>query len=62
MFGFRSGHDLMVCELESCISWEPAWDILSPYLSAPTPLAFSLKINKNLKKKKAYQLHLPSDS
>ena len=45
--GFGSGHDLMVCEFESHVrlyveSVEPAWDFLSPSLSAPPLLALSL--------------------
>ena len=40
---FSSGHDLTVCEFDPRIrlcadSVEPAWDSLSPYLSAPTLL------------------------
>ena len=51
---FNSGHDLMVHELELCVrfytdSMEPAWDSLSPSLSAPplhsVSLSLSLKIN-----------------
>ena len=48
---FSSGHDLVVCEFKPCIGLhtdraEPAWDSLSPSLSAP-PLALSVsKINK----------------
>ena len=47
---FNSGHDLMVCEFKAHIrlhadSTEPAWDLLSPSLSAPPPLALS-KISK----------------
>ena len=46
-----SGHDLMVFEFQPLIglctdSVEPAWDSLSPSLSAPPLLAHSLKINK----------------
>ena len=46
---FSSGLDLMVCELKPCLglsagSVEPAWDSLSPSLSAS--LSLSLKINK----------------
>ena len=53
--GFGSGHDLMVGEIESCVglcadSAEPAWDSLSPSLSASPQhvlsLSLSLKINK----------------
>ena len=50
---FGSGHDLMVHEIEPHIrlcadSAEPAWDSLSPSLSALPPLVISrsLKINK----------------
>ena len=49
----HSGHDLMVQGIEPLIglctdSVEPAWDGLSPSLSAPPQLAsvLSLKINK----------------
>ena len=47
---FGSGHDLMVREFEphirlSAVSTEPAWDPLSPSLSAPPPLMLFLKIN-----------------
>ena len=51
-----SGHDLMVCEFEPCVglcadSMEPAWDSLSPSLSASfsfsLSLPLSLKINKH---------------
>ena len=46
-----SGHDLTVCEFEPHIrlhadSVEPAWDSLSPSLSAPPPLALSLSLSK----------------
>ena len=47
--GFGSGHELMVHEFQSWLdtdSAEPAWDSLSPFLSAPTPLMLSLKSNK----------------
>ena len=53
---FNSGRDLMVCGIEPCIglcadSMEPAWDSLSPPLSAPPPAhacahSLSFKINK----------------
>ena len=50
--GFGSGH-LTVCEIEAHVelfddSEEPAWDSLSPSLSAPPQLTcvLSLKINK----------------
>ena len=44
---FGSGHDLVVYEFEPCIelcadSVEPAWEPLSPSLSAPPPLSLSL--------------------
>ena len=52
--GFGSGHELTVREFEPSIwfcadSGEPAWDSLSPSLSAPPQLmrAHALKINKN---------------
>ena len=37
---FGSGHDLIICGMEPCIrlyadSTDPAWDSLSPSLSAP---------------------------
>ena len=37
---FRSGHDLMICEIEASVvlsadNVEPAWVCLSPSLSAP---------------------------
>ena len=53
--GFGSGHDLAVREFEPHIglcadSAEPAWDSVSPCLSAPPllsrTLSLSLKINK----------------
>ena len=49
--GFISGHDLRVCGFEPCVrlqaeSAEPAWDSLSPSLSAPPLLVLSLKVNK----------------
>ena len=51
---FGTGHDLMVCGFEPCIglcadSVEPAWDSLSPTLSAPPLLSLS-KINKHFSK------------
>ena len=60
---FGSGYDLTVCGLKPHIglyagSVEPAWDSLSPNLSAPPPLicsislSLSLKTNKLKKKKK----------
>ena len=55
-----SAHDLRVHRFEPCIrlcadTAEPAWDSLSPSLSAPPLLALSLplKINKLKKKKKS---------
>ena len=49
-----SSHDLMVCGIEPRIglcadSAEPAWDSLSPSLSAPLPLMLSLSfsVSKN---------------
>ena len=61
---FGSGHDLTVCGIEPRVvlcanSEEPAWDSLSPSLSARTPLTLSLslsKINTFLKK----EMVLPS--
>ena len=54
---FSLGHDLMAHEFEPCIGIcagraKPAWDSLSPSLSAPPLLMCSLflKINKTLKK------------
>ena len=51
--GLGSGHDLMAREIKPCVRLytdrtEPAWDFLSPFLSAPSPLVcfLSLKINK----------------
>ena len=46
-----SGHDLTICGIEPRVyhcagSAEPAWDCLSPLLSALPPLVLSLKINK----------------
>ena len=46
---FGSGHDLTVREFEACIrlcadSAEPAWDSLSPSLSAPPTLAHILSL------------------
>ena len=48
-----SGHDLMSREFEPHIrlctdSAEPAWDSVSPSLSAPPLLSLSLKINKQI--------------
>ena len=60
-----SGHDLMVHGMEHHVrlctdSTKPAWDSLSPSLSAPLPLTHSLvlsKINKYISKslKKIFQ-------
>ena len=49
---FGSGHDLMVHEFEPCVGLcdgnaEPAWDSLSPSLSAPPLLSFSLSLSQN---------------
>ena len=46
---FASGHDLTVPEIEprvglSSDSAEPAWDFVSPPLSAPSLLALSLSL------------------
>ena len=54
-FDFGSGHDLGICESEPCVglcidSEEPAWDSLSPSLSAPPPFMLALS-QINLKKK-----------
>ena len=46
---FRAGHDLMVGEVEPCVTGSvgPAWDSLSSSLSLTLPLLLlSLKINK----------------
>ena len=48
---FSSGRDLTVCGTEPRVglctdSTEPAWDSLSPSLSAPTPLSLSLSLSK----------------
>ena len=48
---FGSGHDLMFCEIEPCVglcagSVEPAWDSLSPSLSACPLLMLSFSQNK----------------
>ena len=57
---FGSGHDLTVCESETCIrltavSMELSTDPLSSSLFAPPLLIFSLsKINKTLKKKNTF--------
>ena len=49
--GFSSGHDLMVREIEPHVvlcadGTQPAWDSLSPSLSALSLLVLSLKMNK----------------
>ena len=54
---FSSGHDLMDCEFEPCIrlcadSREPAWDFLSPSLSASPLLMFTCSLSKLNKLKK----------
>ena len=46
--GFGSGQNLMVREIKPCTglcadSVKPAWDSLSPFLSAPHLLSLSLK-------------------
>ena len=51
---FGSGHDLTVREMEPRVklyadSVEPAWDSLSPSLSAPPLLALSLSLSLCLK-------------
>ena len=64
---FGSGHDLMVYESEPRIrlyagSIKPAWDSLSPSLSAPPPLILSPSLSKiNIKKffKKKFKAVLP---
>ena len=64
---FISGHDLTVCEIETCEPsaehcpepMSPAWDSLSPSPSArPSPThvcahAFSFSLKVNIKEKKA---------
>ena len=61
MLNFGSSHDLMVHVFEPCMGLcndnsKPAWDSVSPSLSAPRLLAslcvLSLKINKHFKKEK----------
>ena len=54
---FSSRHDLMVCEFKNHNGFradtKPAWDSLSPSLSAPPPFILSVslsKINKSTKK------------
>ena len=56
---FSSGHDLTVCEFEPHMglcadSSEPAWDSLSPSLSAPPPLTLSISLSKINKLKKIF--------
>ena len=53
--GFGSGNDLTVPEIEPCLrlcadSVEPAWDSLSPSLSAPPLLSLSLSLPPSLSK------------
>ena len=48
---FGSGHDFSVHEIKPCIalcdhSARPAWDSLSPFLSAPPLFVLSLSQNK----------------
>ena len=48
---FGLGHDLTVHEIEPCIglcadSAEPAWDSLSPSLSAPPPFMLCLSLSQ----------------
>ena len=50
--GFGSGHDLTVCGFEPRVGLcagitEPAWDSLSPSLSAPPPLELSFSLSQN---------------
>ena len=52
--GFGSGRDLTVCEFEPQVGLradnaEPAWDFLSPSLSAPPLLSLSLSLSLSLK-------------
>ena len=48
---FHSGRDLVVCEFRLCgDSTEPAWDSLSPSLSAPHLLLLSLSLSLSLSK------------
>ena len=54
---FGSGHDLTVHEFEPhfrlhAVSTEPAWDCLSPSLSALPSLVLSLKIHLKTKKER----------
>ena len=53
---FGAGHDLMAREFEPraglCAdSKEPAWDSLSPCLSAPPPLVLTLSLSLSFKNK-----------
>ena len=55
--GVGSGHDLTVREFESLVrlcadSAEPAWDSLSPSVSAPIPLRRSLSLSLSLSQNK----------
>ena len=50
--GFNSGHDFTVCDIEALVglytdSTEPAWDSVSPSLSAPPLIAHSLSLKTN---------------
>ena len=54
-FDFGSAHDLTVYEFKPCIkvhanSTEPAWDALSPSLSASPPLMHALSLSLSLSK------------
>ena len=54
---FGSGHDLMVCGIESCVclhaySVKPAWDSLSPSCSASLPCALSISFSLSLSQSK----------
>ena len=56
---FDSVHNLMVREIEPCVelwadSVEPAWDSLSPSLTAPPLLALFLSVSKINKHEKNY--------
>ena len=53
---FGSGHELTVCEIKPRVglctdSAEPAWNSLSPSLSAPLQLTHSLFLTLSLSKK-----------
>ena len=48
-----TGHDLTVCDIEPRVgfcadSMEPAWNSLSPFLSAPHPLPLNLSLSLSL--------------